>query len=225
MPCPSCAHESIADLPCPGKNTMCVAANSSNLLSNVTVSDDAECGGDEYWLTFYFNFHYWLLWIISALCHQNIFCYYWQSTHHSFKDENYAPVDRVFTCLLLSSCEPRTSLDYPTITNSGERTCLPDVFKRRKCKGCPCHRPWCHGRCVFDRACYFAPCSDSPYKEDRDQIQWHWPHNKHILVLGQWQDLFLTGHEPDWKWWGLWRAVCCGLRGCWMPILYRGETD
>ena len=25
---------------------MCVAANSSNLLSNITVSDDAECGGE-----------------------------------------------------------------------------------------------------------------------------------------------------------------------------------
>ena len=142
------------------------------------MTQNVEVMNIDWCFTLIFIVHYWLLWIISALCHQNIFCYYWQSSHHSFKDENYAPADRVFTCLLLSSCEPRTSLDYPTITNSGERTCLPDVFKRRKCKGCPCHRPWCHGRCVFDRACYFAPCSDSPYKEDSYQTQWHWPHNK-----------------------------------------------
>ena len=112
---------------------------------------------------------------ISVLCHQNFFCSYWQSSHTSYRINNYYiednanfnPTPQEFTCLLLTSCEPRsTSEAYPTITNSGERTCLPDPFKRQKCGGCSCDRPWCHGRCYFNRACFFAPCSNSPYREE-----------------------------------------------------------
>ena len=32
-------------LTCPAKNTRCVADNGSNVIMNVTTSDDAECGG------------------------------------------------------------------------------------------------------------------------------------------------------------------------------------
>ena len=96
---------------------------------------------------------------ISVLCHQNFFCSYWQSSHTSYRinnnyiedNANFNPTPQEFTCLLLTSCEPRsTSEAYPTITNSGERTCLPDPFKRQKCGGCSCERPWCHGRCYLN---------------------------------------------------------------------------
>ena len=100
------------------------------------------------------------------MCHNNIFCSHWQSSHHSF--EEYVP-SRIFNCSLLSTCQPRSSNEtYPIVTNSGDRFCLPDPFKRRKCRpGCSSHAPYCHGRCVYGgRACFFHPCSRSPYRED-----------------------------------------------------------
>ena len=88
------------------------------------------------------------------------------SLQYSYIDD-FNPMPQEFTCLLLTSCEPRSTSDaYPTITNSGDRTCLPDPFKRQKCGGCSCEQPWCHGRCYFNSACFFAACSSSPYRED-----------------------------------------------------------
>ena len=69
----------------------------------------------------------------------------------------------------MTSCRPLSSISaYPVVTNSGDRFCLPDPFKRRKCRpGCSSHAPYCHGRCVYGgRACFFHPCSRSPYRED-----------------------------------------------------------
>ena len=110
--------------------------------------------------------------IFSALCHKNIFCKFWQATHHSYEDEAFTE-ERVFNCTLLRSCELRdTSVEYPIVTNSGERTCQPDPFRRRKCEpACPCDAPYCHGRCRYKVAtnaigCLFHPCSSSPYKEE-----------------------------------------------------------
>ena len=101
------------------------------------------------------------------LCNRNFLCSHWQSSHHTFQDDDFVGT-RVFTCQLLSSCDnPKsTTLEDPIVTNSGSRFCLPDPFRRRPCGGCPKHRPFCHGRCAFNRACFFVPCSKSPYKED-----------------------------------------------------------
>ena len=59
---------------------------------------------------------------------------------------------------------------YPAKTSSGGRFCQPEEEdpKRRRCQpACGSHAPYCHGRCVyFGKACYFAPCSLSPYRED-----------------------------------------------------------
>ena len=104
----------------------------------------------------------------SDLCNKNFLCSHWQSSHHTFEDEEYTGT-RVFSCLLLTSCNPQsTSSSYPIVTNSGNRFCLPNPFKRRPCQpACPRSRKFCHGRCVHGgMRCFFAPCSKSPYKED-----------------------------------------------------------
>ena len=103
------------------------------------------------------------------MCHNHFLCSSWQSSHHSFEDEEYDE-PRVFTCTLLYSCSPRsTAADYPTVTNSGDRFCLPDPFKRRPCSACTAPKRFCHGRCVQNNqpwaACLFGVCSCSPYKE------------------------------------------------------------
>merc|ERR1712079_56817 len=107
--------------------------------------------------------------LYTGLCHNHFLCSSWQSSHHSFEDEEYDE-PRVFTCTLLYSCSPRsTAADYPIVTNSGDRFCLPDPFKRRPCSACPAHRRYCHGRCVYNNSpaakCLFGTCSCSPYKE------------------------------------------------------------
>ena len=106
---------------------------------------------------------------ISDLCNQNFFCAFWQSSHRSFTDDESVGT-RVFNCTLLSSCEHQYvgNASFPTIINSGTRFCLPDPFKRRPCMpGCPASRKFCHGRCVYGgTACFFSPCSPSPYRED-----------------------------------------------------------
>ena len=112
----------------------------------------------------YFSFH-------SELCHQNFLCSHWQSSHHSFNDETFVGT-RIFTCLLLYSCEAplSTSSEYPLVTNSGSRVCNPDPFRRRPCSACPPTRKFCHGRCPYNNIrgakCLFAICSKNPYRED-----------------------------------------------------------
>ena len=94
-------------------------------------------------------------------------CSHWQSSHHTYEEN--IPY-RVFNCSLLSSCIFKYigNTSHPTITNSGNRFCLPDPFKRRPCRpACPASRKYCHGRCFHGgRACLFATCSRSPYRED-----------------------------------------------------------
>ena len=73
-----------------------------------------------------------------------------------------------FKCTLLSSCEESKVYSYPNKTISGDKQCEPESFKRRKClPGCQPQAPYCHGRCVYGgRACFFSPCSRSPYREE-----------------------------------------------------------
>ena len=112
--------------------------------------------------------------ISLELCHNNLLCSHWQSSHHSYAED--VP-NRVFDCSLLSSCDLQHigNTTYPTVTNSGSRICLPDPFKRRPCSGCPGkkkgQRRFCHGRCVNNNIpgaarCLFGVCSASPYRED-----------------------------------------------------------
>ena len=102
---------------------------------------------------------------ISALCHGNLECSAWTFEEHL--------ETQTYDCSLLTSCQPKYNISsYPTITNSGLKTCQPEAFKRRKCTpACPSDRKFCHGRCLYGgRACYFAPCSRSPYREDTEDI-------------------------------------------------------
>ena len=130
------------------------------IITTVT-NNDAECGSEYMTL-----FDLMLTYIHLGLCHNNIFCSHWQSSHYTFEEDI---SERIFNCSLLTSCRPLSSISaYPVVTNSGDRFCLPDPFKRRKCRpGCSSHAPYCHGRCVYGgRACFFHPCSRSPYRED-----------------------------------------------------------
>ena len=157
-------------LPCPAKDTSCVAADKSNVIRTVLVESDDDCGckigsnkiSNNFICCPSVNFFE----IFSAFCHKFFLCSYWQSSHHSYED---TIPSRVFNCSLLSSCHPASSSEaYPLVTNSGNRFCMPDPFKRRKClPGCRRHAPYCHGRCVYGgRACFFHPCSRSPYREE-----------------------------------------------------------
>ena len=106
--------------------------------------------------------------IFSEICHKNFLCSHWESSHHSYRDEDYAGT-RDFTCTLLSSCDHRNaSSDYPLVTNSGSRRCHPDPFKRRACGGCPQHAKFCHGRCHMNIQCFSfgaGGCKSTPYYE------------------------------------------------------------
>ena len=64
----------------------------------------------------------------------------------------------------MSSCEKHTVPSYPVLTSSGDRDCVPEPERRRRCQACDSDRPFCHGRCVFNTACFFGTCSDSPYR-------------------------------------------------------------
>ena len=94
-------------------------------------------------------------------------CSYWTV------EEQVLGKQQVFDCSLLSSCHLQQNLtSYPTVTTSGSKTCVPEIFKRRPClPGCRPHAPYCHGRCVFGgRKCFFHPCSRSPYREDAGKV-------------------------------------------------------
>ena len=130
---------------------------------------------DRHFCIRFINYH---LLLFSALCTKNILCNYWQETEDGVDEEG----NNLFTCLLLYHCkvktmieegsgvesELKTNTDNTIVITSGERTCLPDVEKRRKCEpACCSNAPYCHGRCYKGgRACAFHPCSRSPYRED-----------------------------------------------------------
>ena len=137
------------------------------MILSVQVSIQLTASYGCFFQSMFYKFFVLILFFVE-LCSQNFLCSFWQSSHRSFQDDDYQEV-RVFTCSLLFSCKARsTSSSYPIVTNSGDRFCLPDPFKRVPCRpACPARRKYCHGRCVYGgKACFFGPCSCSPYRED-----------------------------------------------------------
>ena len=68
-------------------------------------------------------------------------------------------------CSLLPTCEKTDVAPHPWLTTSGSQDCEPEQFLRRACTpACPAHKSFCLGRCVFSRACFFGPCSSTPYR-------------------------------------------------------------
>ena len=75
---------------------------------------------------------------------------------------------QVFSCNLLRTCALKINLpSYPILSSSGEKSCLPEEFKRREClPACPLSRKYCHGRCVYNGLrCLFHPCSEVPFRD------------------------------------------------------------
>ena len=96
--------------------------------------------------------------LLLASCHEDNYCFYW-----TFEEDFHS---QVFTCSLMSSCEKHAVPTYPVLTSSGDRSCVPESYRRRKCSpACNGDRPYCHGRCVFfGKACLFHPCSSVPFR-------------------------------------------------------------
>ena len=87
--------------------------------------------------------------LLSAKCNEDNYCSFWSFQEHMDTAEKRCFLMQVkmnesdrhkafcFWLTQMQSCEKATVAPYPWITSSGSRDCLPEEYKRRKCRpGC-----------------------------------------------------------------------------------------
>ena len=87
--------------------------------------------------------------LLSAQCNEDNYCSFWSFQEHMDTAEKRCFLMQVkmnesdrhkafcFSLTQMQSCEKATVAPYPWITSSGSRECLPEEYKRRKCRpGC-----------------------------------------------------------------------------------------